>query len=111
MSDVVSLKDPMIEVLHDRLVRLHHVLGIEPQVHFWPLPPDNTYKANYALACWEFGRHFSHEAPVLVGDDPVKLYREMETHIRSCLEKHILEHMQQVNAAADGLKMLLREFD
>ena len=109
MSQV--MKDPLCELLHDRLERLHRVLGIEPQVHFWPLPPDNTYGAQYALACWEFGRHFCHEAPVLVGNDPVKLYREMESLVRVSLEGHIREHMQQVNAAADGLKMLLKETD
>jgi len=108
---VPSLKSPICEVLHARLVRLHEVLGIQPQVHFWPLPPDNEYGAQYALACWEFGRHFSHEEPVLVGDDPERLYREMERHLHRCLEGHIHEHMQRVNAAADGIKFLLREFD
>jgi hypothetical protein len=102
---------PICEVLHDRLVRLHRVLGIEPQVHFWPLPEDNHYGAQYALACWEFGRHYAHEEPVLVGNDPERLYREMETHLTRCLEQHVQEHQERIDTAVDGLKLLLREFD
>ena len=102
-------KNPECEMLHTRLVRLHEVLGIEAQVQFWPLPEDNAYGTKYALACWEFGRHFAHETPVLTGDDPVLMYREMERELRAHLEEHIREHQLRIDLATDGLKALLKE--
>ena len=102
---------PICELLHDRLVRLHQVLGIEPQVHFWPLPDDNAYGAKYALACWEFGRNFSFESPVMVGDDPEKIYREMESKLRGELTDRITEHQRKIDICVDGLKFLLKEHD
>lgn len=103
------MKNPECEMLHTRLVHLHEVLGIEPQVQFWPLPDDNAYGTKYALACWEFGRHFAHETPVVCGDDPPAMYREMEHVLRGHLEQHVLEHQAQIDLAVDGLKTMLRE--